>query len=104
MPPIHSDYKKAFLQNLVDKLVVTGKTRIDVEKLDFNITKLYSKTSLQTIKAGTPAQTKVRGYYFDFELSAPKEIIEVGLNAGFGSMNSLGFGYGEIMNTDNNKV
>ena len=52
---------------------------------------------MQTIKAHTSAQTKVRGYYYEFEIKAPAEIIEIGLNAGFGSMNALGFGFCEII-------
>lgn len=95
--PIHSDYKRVFLQNLIEKYAATGINGIDVNNLDFNITKLYSRTSLQTIKADTPAETKVKGYFYDFELHAPREIIELGLNAGFGSMNSLGFGFGEVV-------
>ena len=95
--PIHADYKKLFLQNLLDKYAATGKKGIDINTLDFKITKLHTKTNLQTIKAFTPAETKVKGYYYEFELTAPKELIEIGLNAGFGSMCSLGFGYCEVV-------
>ena len=52
---------------------------------------------MQKIKANTEAQTEVKAYWFDFELTAPKEIIELGLNSGFGSMNSVGFGCGEVV-------
>lgn len=97
VPPIHSDYKRVFLQNLVEKFAATGGNGIDINNLDFNITKLYSRTNLQTIKADTPAETKVKGYFYEFELQAPRKIIELGLNAGFGSMNSLGFGFGEVV-------
>jgi CRISPR-associated endoribonuclease Cas6 len=95
--PLHPEYKALFLKNLVDKYRATGKENFGIEDMDFELAKLYTKTSMQTIKAGTPAQTKVRGYYFEFELTAPKEMIEVGLNAGFGSMCSLGFGFCEVI-------
>lgn len=95
--PLHSDYKRIFLQNLVEKYAATGKNGIDINNLDFNITKLYPRTSLQIIKAGTSAETKVKGYYYEFQLNAPQAIIETGLNAGFGSMNSLGFGFCEVI-------
>lgn len=95
--PLHPEYKKVFLNNLFDKYQATGKTGISIEDWDFEVTKLYPKTSMQTIKAYTTAETKVRGYYYEFELAAPKEILEVGLNSGFGSMNSLGFGYCEVI-------
>jgi len=91
--PEHPAYKNLFLQNLIDKYKLTGKDYISKEDMDIEIIKIYPKTSLQTIKAHTTAETKVRGYYFDFELYAPTEIIKLGLNAGFGSMNSLGFGW-----------
>lgn len=94
--PTHRIYKELFLKNLLDKYSATGGNGISIDDLDFNITKLKTKTTKQTIKAHTTAQTEIRGYWFDFELTAPKEIIEIGLNAGFGSMNSIGFGCGEV--------
>lgn len=96
--PMHEQYKEMFLKNLIDKSSAAGIKNIDTEELDFKILKLSSKTVMQTIKAGTIAQTKVRAYNYEFELTAPKKVVEVGLNAGFGSMNSLGFGYCEVRN------
>jgi CRISPR-associated endoribonuclease Cas6 len=95
--PLQEEYKTLFLNNLIEKYYATGKDTYSINDIDMGIIKLYTKTSLQTIKDGTPEETKVKGYYYEFELKAPKEIIEVGLNAGFGSMNSLGFGYCEMM-------
>ena len=94
--PTHHAYKELFLNNLIDKYKATGQSGISRDNIDFHITKLYTKTTMQKIKAYTNAETEVRGYWFDFELTAPKEIIEVGLNAGFGSMNAMGFGCGEV--------
>ncbi len=54
------------------------------------------KSQLITIKSGTAAETRVRGWRFEFELDAPGELVEVGLLAGFGRMNSEGFGFGEV--------
>jgi CRISPR/Cas system endoribonuclease Cas6 (RAMP superfamily) len=42
----------------------------------------------------------VRGYNYEFELTASKEVLEVGLNSGFGSMCSLGFGFCEVVKQD----
>ena len=97
LPPVHPQYKALFLQNLLDKYRAIGKTDYNLNDLDFKVKKLYTKTAMQRIKAGTPSETKVKAYYFDFYLSAPKEVIEVGLNAGFGSMNALGFGFCEVV-------
>jgi len=95
--PLHQEYKNLFLKNLTDKARAAGIKDVDTMKVGFNILNLSPKTKMQVIKAGTPAETKVRAYNYEFELTAPKELIEVGLNAGFGSMNSLGFGYCEVM-------
>jgi CRISPR-associated endoribonuclease Cas6 len=95
--PVHPGYRDVFLNNLIDKYKATGKTNYATGDLDLKIKKLYAKTAMQVIKANTDAETKVKAYYFDFEITAPKEIIEVGLNAGFGSMNSLGFGFCDVV-------
>lgn len=52
---------------------------------------------LVTIKAGTPQETRVRGYQCDFELQAPTELLRLGYYAGFGEKNSLGFGCAEVV-------
>lgn len=97
LSPITADYNKLILKNLHDKYRATGKSEINLNDLAFNVTKLFPKTEMQTIKAHTPAETKVRAYHFEFELTAPKELVEIGLNSGFGSMNSIGFGFCEII-------
>lgn len=95
--PTHPAFKTLFINNLLDKYQISGKTEFKLEDIDFEVTKLYPKPSKQTIKAFTNAETEVKAFKFDFELKAPDEIIEIGLNAGFGSMNSLGFGFGEVV-------
>lgn len=55
------------------------------------------RSKLVAIKAGTAAQTKVRGHMFDFEVDAPAELLELGLLAGWGRENALGFGCGVVV-------
>ncbi len=55
------------------------------------------RSKLITIKTGTAAQTRVKGWMFDFELDAPAELLEVGVLAGFGRMNAEGFGCGVVV-------
>jgi CRISPR-associated endoribonuclease Cas6 len=50
-----------------------------------------SRSKLITIKPHKEA-IKVRGYLFDFRLTAPLDILEVGYHGGFGAKNSQGFG------------
>lgn len=49
------------------------------------------------IKAHTPAEHKIEGYFCDFVLDAPRPIVELGLLAGFGSQNPQGFGATRIV-------
>lgn len=49
-----------------------------------------------TIKANTPEQTKMIGYLFHFELTAPVELHEIGYASGFGQENSMGMGCVEV--------
>jgi len=95
--PMQSEYKSIFLNNLLDKYKAIGGNDVDTNNVNFEITKLYTKTELQTIKAFTPAETKIRAFHYEFLISAPKKIIEVGYNSGFGSMNSIGFGFCDVV-------
>lgn len=99
--PTTEGYEKILTNNLFEKHSLTGKELPDDAEIEFKITKLFTKTELQTIKAHTPQETKVRAYHYEFELTAPTDLIETGLNAGFGSMNSLGFGYCDVMREEN---
>lgn len=60
---------------------------------DFKFTLLNEpKSVLATIKAGTPKQTKVRGYMCQFKMKAPTELMKVMYEGGIGEENALGFG------------
>jgi CRISPR-associated endoribonuclease Cas6 len=49
------------------------------------------------IKKEVDKRTEVRGFVFDFEITAPIEWIKMGYEAGFGGKNSSGFGYCEVL-------
>jgi CRISPR-associated endoribonuclease Cas6 len=101
--PLHKDYAEVFIKNLIEKHQAAGKEKISMEDVKFKVLQLHKnkkgepKTELQSIKAHTTEETKVKGWYFYFELTAPAELIETGLNSGFGSMSSLGFGWCEVI-------
>ncbi len=98
--PEHPQHKTLFLKNLVDKYQAlclqmgADFKEIQTNELDFKCLTKEPKSRKQTIKAHTKAETQVRGFMFDFELTASRDLIEIGLNSGFGSMNALGFGVG----------
>ncbi len=104
LAPGNSDYQMLFFKNLIDKHHAwqrqTGQelSRFIEPALHFNCLTEKPKSRLQTIKAFTSEEVKVRGYLFDFEISAPPALIQTGLNAGYGAMNALGFGCGEVRN------
>ncbi len=102
LAPDHPDFADLLIRNLWDKYQATGQAiplewqnaTISCRIIDLN----RLKSRLVTIKANTPEQTKVRGYVdFSFELTAPKELIELALLAGLGKENALGFGACEVV-------
>lgn len=54
------------------------------------------KSVLVKIKAGTPQQTKVRGYMFKFSMHAPIELMKIMYESGMGEECSQGFGCVEV--------
>ncbi|PIY05025.1 MAG: hypothetical protein COZ21_04960, partial [Bacteroidetes bacterium CG_4_10_14_3_um_filter_31_20] len=51
--------------------------------------------------ANTPEETFLKGFLFDFKITAPHELIKIGYYAGFGKANSLGFGCAEVIENIN---
>jgi CRISPR-associated endoribonuclease Cas6 len=94
--PLKPSYKALMQKNILDKCSAVGIKGVSESNLDFKIEKLQTKTNLQTIKSGTDAETKVKGYYYDFKLKAPVEVLKLVYASGIGSMNSLGFGLVEV--------
>lgn len=56
------------------------------------------KSALILVKAGTNAQTKVRGYQCIFKIKAPIEIMKIIYSSGIGVQTSVGFGCVEVLN------
>lgn len=50
-----------------------------------------------TFKQGTPQESKIIGYQYNFNITAPVELIRTGYYAGFGEKNSQGFGCCEVI-------
>ena len=85
---LKSKYTHAVNHNLTETLDWASDT-FDLKILS---TKEQIKSRLITIKAFTPQQTRVRGYLFDFALTAPQSLLRFGTVAGFGAFCSQGFG------------
>ncbi len=100
LSPDDPEFSRLFFINLLDKYeAATGQPMPrwwDASQFSFRLLSPAPKSRLVTIKSGTSAQTKVRGFLFDFELEVPPELLEVGLLGGFGKMNGEGFGCGVV--------
>jgi len=95
LPPDDPEYASLLQYNLVDKYLATGQPlRPEWADFPFAFRPLGgpAKSRLVTIKSGTPEETRIRGYLFDFELTAPRQLLELGLLAGLGRYNAGGFG------------
>ena len=104
LSPDADNYGELLIKNLVNKYLALISNRKGTEKMTFlsdSKTKFtfagQPKSRLVKIKAGTKDETSVKGYLFDFTITAPVELIKLGYYAGFGEKNSMGFGYAEII-------
>ncbi len=101
--PDHPEYGQLFVNNLIDKYAAFCRASnqepvvIDKETISFKSLHHNPKSTKQTIKAFKKEQAEIRAFKFDFELTAPEQLIEVGLNGGFGAANAMGFGCCEVM-------
>lgn len=102
LDPSHPNYGKILVNNLVSKwmakstVVAIGEQEISEDlEFDFQVKgKVYKNGVL--IKQMTEQETKLIGYTFEFELTTSPELQEIGYYAGFGQLNSQGFGCVEI--------
>lgn len=76
-----------------------------VGKLDFDFTLLNQpKQKLITIKAGTPCESKVKGFFCRFKVRAPEELMKILYQVGVGEKGSIGFGFVKTIERDKQQV
>jgi len=101
LEPDHPEFSVRLIKNLWQKLYQLDpehelcsdkKTLLEIlQNHRFEVTK-KPKSKLITLKNGKTDQTKVRGYLFEFMLDIPEPLLQVGLGAGMGEKNAMGFG------------
>ncbi len=101
LAPDAPDYTSLLMNNLYEKYAslqeeITGKKlslKIEVENYG-----QPPRSRLITIKAGTAAETKIKGFMnFKLRLRGSPELLELAMNAGMGVYNALGMGcVGEV--------
>ena len=97
LSPEQDGYEELFSQNLISKFLAhSNSVSINPSEIKIRYFGKIRKKGI-TIKANTPEETKIIGYMFNFELKAPPELQRIGYYAGFGRLNSQGFGCCEIV-------
>jgi CRISPR-associated endoribonuclease Cas6 len=93
LSPDHPQYGSLFFKNLKEKRQAFDNSW-PAEDEKTCVFRLLSEPKMKgiLIKTGTPEQTKVIGYKYDFELTASADLIRFGYYTGFGEKNSMGFG------------
>jgi len=105
MNPIGKGYDQYFKNSLLSKvsalqLQPVHEEEVVTEEIDMPIYfQLCSPVRSKIVKLweNTAWETKVRGFSFKFELTAPTEVHELAYHGGFGEKNALGFGCCRIL-------
>lgn len=105
LSPGHPDYTGILTGNLINKFtaalshgLIDAPPSVSSNSAEISLKILNTpKSWLSVIKAGTPQQSKLKGFTFDFEITGPEELIQTGYAAGFGEKNALGMGCVQIM-------
>lgn len=103
--PVEQDFAELLTNNLLEKYAAVNATdETAMQELKQLVTmqpvffRQPPRHRLLTIKAGTTAETKVRGYdKFRIKITAPAAIITIALDAGIGMHNAMGMGCVEII-------
>ena len=99
------EFNRIFNDNLRNKYEALTEKKPGNKTVSFNWDMDYIKktelkhkrlTRKQTIKEGTPEETEVVGNLIPFTAKGDIDLIKVGYEVGFGSMNALGFGYADL--------
>lgn len=96
-PPDFEGYVQHMINNLKTKFkVYTGiESSFNVQDATLKLLGSPRQKGI-TIKAGTPQQSKLVGYQYNFKIKADQDLLRMGYYTGFGEKNSMGFGCCEI--------
>lgn len=103
--PQDEDFVACLLYNWIEKLAATANANGEIlqnmkERVSITV-RLFShapQSRLITIKEGTDAETKIKGYTkFKLQVTAPDEMIDLALGAGLGLYNAQGMGCVELI-------
>ncbi len=99
LSPEEPDYFDLLRNHSVTKYGTVPHAEPLPERFEFNFRLMSApRSKLVTMKPYTSQQSKIRGYVYDFELTAPVEIHRLLLAAGMAEKGSMGFGWCENVN------
>ena len=98
--PGDQEFERVLFENLCRKYQLLHRREFSGggDQFSFGIDQAYvvrvngKVQKLIALKEGKTDETMVKGTFAPFRLKAPKELIEVGYECGFGEKNSQGFG------------
>lgn len=99
LAPDDPRFEQRLVENLVAKCAAMNTLLAEEDQgqpVSFELNGSY-RSKLHAIKPYTKAETRVRGFLFDFTLTAPEHVHEIGYYGGFGMNNAMGFGCVEGM-------
>ena len=105
LPPESLEFEKILFGNLNNKYLASLNNKNTKQnqllfshsgKTSFELLNV-PKSRLIKIKADTPEENLLKGYLFDFKITAPVHLLKTGYHCGFGEKNSLGFGCVELV-------
>lgn len=97
LPPTDPRYELGILTGLLDRYNTiysrpfSGTPYCNLQLLS------EPKSTLVRIKAGTPNETRVRGYRYQFKIDLPEELMQIAYESGLGEKGSMGFGMIEMI-------
>ena len=99
--PEEEDYPARLYHNLMRKMqsytLAQGGLALPIPPYEPSLMRFellsQPRSSLITLAAGTPRETRVRGYRYDFRLEADPSWLEFVWSVGLGEKNSMGFGF-----------
>lgn len=93
LSPSDEGYNEALLCGLLERYkAIYGKEYSGERYCNLTVVGDEPKSKLITIKAGTPQETRVKGYKFSFNIELPEELFDIAYNCGLGEKCGMGFG------------
>jgi CRISPR-associated endoribonuclease Cas6 len=103
LTPTDLEYNELFIKNLENKHQICNGNTIENQNIYASI-ELLTEPKSKLLGINGHQVELVKGYLFRFTITAPKELLEIGYRIGFGDKNSLGFGFCDVLYSNEKKL